>query len=31
MTSVIEKQQNEMYEKLNKIYFIKEKIDRETV
>ena len=31
MTSVIEKQQNEMYEKLNKIYFKKEKIDRETV
>ena len=31
MTSVIEKQQNEMYEKLNKIYFKKEKVDRETV
>ena len=31
MTSVIEKQQSEMYEKLNKIYFKNEKIDRETV
>ena len=31
MAAVIEKQQNKMYEKLNKIYFRKEKIDRKTV
>ena len=29
--TLYEKQQNEMYEKLNKIYFKKEKIERETV